>query len=87
MTDLSQTDNIYTLQLLMEITQSEACPLKGSLPSRLKCLCCFTSPSLSGEGIVTVRYIISTPIFCLSKRDTKIHVIQVLSRENTPEQT
>lgn len=71
----------------MEVNQTEESPLKGSLPSRLKCLCYFTSPSLSGEGIVTVRYIISRPIFCLSKQYSEIHVLQVLSCENTPERT
>jgi len=47
MLDLSRTDtsrktvadNIYTLQLLMEVNKTEESPLKGSLSSLLKCLC------------------------------------------------
>lgn len=71
----TMVDNIYTLQLLMEVNKTEESPLKGSLTSLSKCLCYFTSPRLFGEGTVTVRYIISIPIFCLSKRYTKMHVI------------
>lgn len=69
--------NIYPLQLLVGVNKSEEPALRG-LTSLLKCLCYFPSPVWWG-------YIISIPIFCLSKRHTKMHVIQFLSRENTLE--